>query len=111
MNSTSDISVYVCFIYSMSLKPDKGGMDVVEIASSDDEEGVGMRRSNDQQVQTHKVGQQSIERIPPSEKPLSRSFWKAGGYVITPTKLTPAPGFISSIFKPISLSYVVCFDH
>ncbi|RVX16621.1 Protein MICRORCHIDIA 2 [Vitis vinifera] len=75
----------------MSLKPEKEGMDVVEIASSDDEGGVGVERTSNQQVQTDQVGQQTVVPLPPAEPPLSRSFWKAGAYDNTPSKLTPAP--------------------
>lgn len=99
MNWSSDISVSACFMSPMSLKPEKEGMDVVEIASSDDEGGVGVERRSNQQVQTDQVGQQTVVPLPPAEPPLSRSFWKAGAYDNTPSKLTPAPGFISSLFS------------
>lgn len=91
MNWSSDISVSACFMSPMSLKPEKEGMDVVEIASSDDEGGVGVERRSNQQVQTDQVGQQTVVPLPPAEPPLSRSFWKAGAYDNTPSKLTPAP--------------------
>lgn len=85
---------------------------MVEIASSDNEEGVATGRSNNEQIQIHQAAQKkNIVSVPASEKPLQRSFWKAGAYDINSTKLAPAPGFISSIFRLISLSCVVCFDH
>lgn len=70
------------------MKHQKEGMDAVEIASSDDEGGVGVNGRKSQRVQTDQVGQRYM----------SRSFWKAGAYDITPINITPAPGFIPSLF-------------
>lgn len=79
-------------------KQEKEPVNLVEIDSSDDEDGFGVGRSNNSssineptipQVETAAVnpplasGNQTLE---------SRSFWKAGDFTVGPTKFTPAQG-------------------
>ncbi|XP_059642818.1 protein MICRORCHIDIA 2-like [Cornus florida] len=86
----------------MSLKQEKEPINVVYIDSSDDddEDGVGVERRNS--TSSNEPSKQSRPEVrstvtnPPSVsgyKTLeSRSFWKAGGYEIGPTKWAPKSG-------------------
>ncbi|KAK9265940.1 hypothetical protein L1049_003464 [Liquidambar formosana] len=90
---------------TMSAKKEKKPINVVDIASSDDEDNVGVVRRNatsssELPLKTRPQVQEASGAIAPSPSGStprnlaleSRSFWKAGAYDIGPTKSAPAPG-------------------
>ncbi|KAK9285596.1 hypothetical protein L1049_024791 [Liquidambar formosana] len=90
---------------TMSAKKEKKPINIVDIASSDDEDNVGVVRRNatsssELPLKTRPQVQEASGVIAPSPSGStprnlaleSRSFWKAGAYDIGPTKSAPAPG-------------------
>uniref|UniRef100_A0A5B7BTN5 Putative MORC family CW-type zinc finger protein 3 n=1 Tax=Davidia involucrata TaxID=16924 RepID=A0A5B7BTN5_DAVIN len=85
----------------MLRKQEKDPINVVDIDSSDDENGVGVERRNntspnEPSLQTTRPEVQSTITNPPSVPGYrtldSRSFWKAGAYEVGPTKWAPSQG-------------------
>lgn len=96
----------------MPPKQEKGVPNVVEVASSDDEDGIRVEKRKN--PSSNKPLLQNRPKVNATATPGSgnstleaRSFWKAGAYDISPTKWTPTEGSIYSIF--LAQSYVCIF--
>lgn len=99
----------------MPPKQEKGVPSVVEVASSDDEDGIRVeKRKNSSSNKPLLQNRPKVHATaPPGPSNLTleaRSFWKAGAYDIGPTKWTPTEGTFY-IFHQFFLaqSYVCIF--